>query len=255
LLGGFDERFDVPGGGLLNLDTFRRAMELPSARRVVPLGEATFHQVHGGIATNAPLDGWSERLMRWCAQYVEIRGDEHRLPDQREPSIFIGTLSPHVLMRLVRTVVEPPGRRCVGPLGPSFDQSLWALAAPQLPADPVASRLVSLAQTEFREGRYEAVAAICRLTYARYPDEPEPQRLLSLVASYLPREGGLPPEHLRARHHLAIGRALALLGDTQQAMTELISAVEYDADLAEAHEAIARLSADARPDRPVERSR
>ena len=34
LLDGVDEHFDAPGGGLLNLDTFRRALELPDAERV-----------------------------------------------------------------------------------------------------------------------------------------------------------------------------------------------------------------------------
>ena len=33
-LGGCEERFDMPGGGLLNLDTYRRALELPGARLV-----------------------------------------------------------------------------------------------------------------------------------------------------------------------------------------------------------------------------
>src|SRR5262249_49104479 len=56
LLGGFDERFDAPGGGLVNLDTFRRAMELPDAELVILVGEATFHQFHGGTNTNASLE-------------------------------------------------------------------------------------------------------------------------------------------------------------------------------------------------------
>src|SRR5258708_1055088 len=47
LLDGVDERFDAPGGGLINLDTFCRALELPDAEVVILLGEATFHQLHG----------------------------------------------------------------------------------------------------------------------------------------------------------------------------------------------------------------
>ncbi len=53
-LDGFDERFQSPGGGLVNHDTLRRALELPDVQPVTLLGEANFHQVHGGIATNAP---------------------------------------------------------------------------------------------------------------------------------------------------------------------------------------------------------
>jgi hypothetical protein len=51
-LGGMDERFDASGGGLVNLDMYSRAMELPDAQLVLLLGEGTFHQMHGGIATN-----------------------------------------------------------------------------------------------------------------------------------------------------------------------------------------------------------
>jgi glycosyltransferase involved in cell wall biosynthesis len=49
-LGGFDARFRTPGGGLVNLDLLARAVA--AADTVVTLlGEGTFHQVHGGIAT------------------------------------------------------------------------------------------------------------------------------------------------------------------------------------------------------------
>ncbi|MGH8474252.1 MAG: glycosyltransferase, partial [Methylococcales bacterium] len=55
-LEGMDEGFDAPGGGLVNLDTYSRAIELPDAQLVLLLGEGTFHQLHGGIATNASPD-------------------------------------------------------------------------------------------------------------------------------------------------------------------------------------------------------
>src|SRR5947209_1908246 len=47
-LGGFDERFQAPGGGLVNLDFFQRALSRPDLEYVLLLGEGTFHQVHGG---------------------------------------------------------------------------------------------------------------------------------------------------------------------------------------------------------------
>src|ERR1700741_526568 len=50
LLGGVAERFDAAGGGLLNLDMLRRALELPGSLLVALLGEGTLHQLHGGIA-------------------------------------------------------------------------------------------------------------------------------------------------------------------------------------------------------------
>ena len=75
-LGGVDERFDMPGGGLINLDTFFRACELPDSEMVTLLGEGTFHQVHGGIATNAAPEIFDPKLAQWRAQYRLLRGKE-----------------------------------------------------------------------------------------------------------------------------------------------------------------------------------
>jgi len=61
-LGGFDERFDLPGGGFVNLDFFRRAVLREGSELVVLLGEGTFHQLHGGIATNTGDEGGATRL-------------------------------------------------------------------------------------------------------------------------------------------------------------------------------------------------
>lgn len=71
-LGGFDERFQSPGGGLANLDIFNRAMGDRELEPVMLLGEATFHQQHGGVATEAPLDAhpWPDYL----AEYQAIHG-------------------------------------------------------------------------------------------------------------------------------------------------------------------------------------
>lgn len=71
-LGGFDERFSSPGGGLANLDFFNRANELAHVRPIMLLGEATFHQFHGGVATNVrPVDHPWERM---AAEYAAIHG-------------------------------------------------------------------------------------------------------------------------------------------------------------------------------------
>ncbi|MFM7138594.1 MAG: glycosyltransferase family 2 protein, partial [Planctomycetota bacterium] len=48
-LGGLDERFVTPGGGMVNLDFYRRACER-AGTLVTLLGEGTFHQFHGGVA-------------------------------------------------------------------------------------------------------------------------------------------------------------------------------------------------------------
>lgn len=51
-LGGYNEGFTRPGGGLCNLELFNRLRADQSLICVSLLGEATFHQVHGGAATS-----------------------------------------------------------------------------------------------------------------------------------------------------------------------------------------------------------
>ncbi len=53
-MGGFDERFRSPGGGLVNHEFLDRVKRCPSFCPVVLLGEGSFHQIHGGVATNVP---------------------------------------------------------------------------------------------------------------------------------------------------------------------------------------------------------
>jgi hypothetical protein len=95
-LGGLDERFALPGGGLVNHDLYRRACSLPDAQLVVMLGEGTFHQVHGGAATSGLV---SREAMR--AEYATIRGEEHR-PPTAEP-IYVGTVPRQLLPHLERS--------------------------------------------------------------------------------------------------------------------------------------------------------
>jgi len=52
-LGGVDEAFSFPGGGLINLDTFKRAVETPGVTPIQVIGEGSFHQLHGGLTTNS----------------------------------------------------------------------------------------------------------------------------------------------------------------------------------------------------------
>ena len=57
-LGGYDERFVSPGGGLCNLELFGRCVADTGTVNVALLGEGTFHQVHGGVATSGPEGTW-----------------------------------------------------------------------------------------------------------------------------------------------------------------------------------------------------
>lgn len=89
-LGGYDERFVSPGGGLVTYDTYLRACQLPSAQPVMLLGEATFHQFHGGVASNVLPENhpWDE----FSREYELIRGKRFESP-QYEPVLF-GELPP-----------------------------------------------------------------------------------------------------------------------------------------------------------------
>ena len=75
-LNGFDPMFKSAGGGLVNLDTWKRAVELPNVSPIILIGEASFHQVHGGVATNGNLDV----IGAFFDEYVQIRGQEFKTP-------------------------------------------------------------------------------------------------------------------------------------------------------------------------------
>ena len=84
-LGGVDERFTLPGGGLANHDLFQRACALDDATLIVLLGEGTFHQYHGGAATSGRFS-WDEMH----AEFVAIRGHDNRPPQNRP--LYVGTV-------------------------------------------------------------------------------------------------------------------------------------------------------------------
>jgi glycosyltransferase involved in cell wall biosynthesis len=79
-IGGFDERFDLPGGGLVNLDFYRRACEHPPTELVVLLGEGSFHQFHGGAMTGGSAEHLHVPFAEYDAQYRRIRGENYTVP-------------------------------------------------------------------------------------------------------------------------------------------------------------------------------
>lgn len=84
-IGEFDERFIMPGGGLINLDFFNRAMEKRNITPVMLMGEATFHQYHGGVATNVPLK--EHPWEKFAKEYRRIRGKDYA-PVFKKPHYF-----------------------------------------------------------------------------------------------------------------------------------------------------------------------
>ena len=235
-LGGVDERFDAPGGGLLNLDTLVRASELPNSEMVVLLGEGTFHQLHGGIVTDANYRTFAQTGAKWAAQYQTIRGRPWE-PVQVGHRTHLGMIPPAALAHFARSLIEPVGSPA---LGPTFDRTLWSHARSPQPADPTLAALVDLANAEFRARRFEAAAAVARITRHHAPDEPAPQRLLAVAGAWL-RGSGEPTEINRAGFHLARAKAYRLLGDTAAATAEFRLALTYEPDLPDAHVALSEL--------------
>ncbi len=92
-LGGLDERFALPGGGLANHDLYRRACALDDAQLIVLLGEGTFHQLHGGAATSRRFS-WDEMH----DDYQAIRGHPHQPPSNR--AFYVGTVPDPLLEHL-----------------------------------------------------------------------------------------------------------------------------------------------------------
>lgn len=85
-IGGTDPRFDMPGGGMVNLDLYRQLAMLPHTELFALPGEGTFHQYHGGVTTTAD-EGREELLHAFREQYRELRGTNYRMVE-REPRLL-----------------------------------------------------------------------------------------------------------------------------------------------------------------------
>ena len=91
--GGFDTGFNTPGGGLVNLDFFRRCVEDKEVFYALLLGEGTFHQYHGGVSTSEPVKtakaelGGKSFWDLYVEEYQQVRGKTWR-PPTRTPYLF-----------------------------------------------------------------------------------------------------------------------------------------------------------------------
>ncbi|WP_299880745.1 glycosyltransferase [uncultured Cocleimonas sp.] len=89
-LGGFDENFTTLGGGYVNLDFYKRAQELTNHQLIYLLGEGTFHQVHGGVATNrddTPHDEYKK-------EYSRLRGESFKVKRLPQNVMYLGSIHP-----------------------------------------------------------------------------------------------------------------------------------------------------------------
>ena len=91
-LGGLHEGFVSPGGGLVNLDFYREACGQLDPL-VILLGEGTFHQFHGGVATNVP---WKDHPKgTFNIEYQAIRGKTFAV--EEKAATYLGSVPPQAL--------------------------------------------------------------------------------------------------------------------------------------------------------------
>ena len=78
-IGGADERFDLPGGGAMNLALYLHAAWHPRSRLFVLPGEGSFHQLHGGVTTSDIPE--REKLLKQISdQLHELLGERFMAP-------------------------------------------------------------------------------------------------------------------------------------------------------------------------------
>ena len=95
-VGGCNEQFDIPGGGCLMPDLYKELCELDDAVIVQVMGEASFHQVHGGVSTSVTRDQQKAQWETYTHQYEQIRGRPFHISEKKQQ--FIGHM-PHQLAR------------------------------------------------------------------------------------------------------------------------------------------------------------
>lgn len=122
-VGCMDESFSMPGGGFANLDLYERLSATPGINVVSILGEASFHQVHGGTTTNqsdidAPL------IPSYRQHYAELRRRPYRWTGKSFK--YVGSMTQAAL----RTRTRRMGAE-------RFGMTPHALEADDLPSRPV----------------------------------------------------------------------------------------------------------------------
>lgn len=94
-LGGVDEGFKSRGGGFINLDLYKRAVEDPDSQLVVLPGEGSFHQLHGGVSTNDDKEKRRAQAAVHREEYEDLRGAVFSPPGKRP--VYLGTLSDNAM--------------------------------------------------------------------------------------------------------------------------------------------------------------
>ena len=103
-MGGYDTAFKTPGGGLINLDFYKRALERSNTALIMLSSEGTFHQIHGGISTNVDETQQQQRYQGWLEEYRHIRGMDYTIPDKQ--AIHLGQYPLQVMSYLQKSAEQ-----------------------------------------------------------------------------------------------------------------------------------------------------
>lgn len=95
-LGGYDAGFTSVGGGLSNLDFYKRACEHPETELINLAAEGSFHQFHGGVTTGQEAEKRLAALDTHFAEYESLRGKAFRPP--KVPALVFGSFSAQSLI-------------------------------------------------------------------------------------------------------------------------------------------------------------
>jgi len=91
-VGGFEESFDMAGGGYANLELYERLGSAPDVTVATIIGEGSFHQVHGGVSTNQPdADERRSRVYGYGEHFADLRGRRFRGPGK--PLHYVGRIA------------------------------------------------------------------------------------------------------------------------------------------------------------------
>jgi predicted O-linked N-acetylglucosamine transferase (SPINDLY family) len=240
-LGGFDERFQSRGGGLVNLDLFQRAVSREDLQYVMLLGEGTFHQVHGGVSSNVPRSQhpWDE----FHQEYVQIRGKPFQRV--RRTPVFLGRLPNEVLQNAKLASQMGLGawekKQAVGNAVAYFQEALR-----QRPNDPEAYYRLGVALDKQYRG-IEAVLCLRQAVRLKLDFADAHKALGDALRAHLdtPVDEAiscyrtaihLKPEDAEAHHML--GRTLKELGLLDEAVSALRRACQLRPDSAEFHSSL-----------------
>ena len=100
-LEGYNEKFVSRGGGMCNLEVHNRLVGCSDLEPMLLLGEGTFHQFHGGVATNT--ERLPPILTAFSREYSEVVGEEY---------------TPTAYVPLYFGKIHPKSTRFIGSLGP-----------------------------------------------------------------------------------------------------------------------------------------